>query len=284
MKVSEALRSASDRLAETSDTARLDAELLMAHALGVTRSDMLLRHLDDHAPDGVAELVARRASHEPLAYIVGYQEFYGRGFKVTPGVLIPRSDSETLIETALAIAPNARRVLDLGTGSGALLVTLLLELPQAQGIGIDASAAAREVAEANAQAHGLIGAAARFYERDWTRPGWTRDLGRFDLVVCNPPYVEDGAALEPSVRDYEPAAALFAGEDGLDDYALLLPHLRSLLEEGGTALFEIGHRQGGAVSGLAREHGFSAEIRCDLADRPRCVIVAGEKREGGQNR
>ena len=273
VQVGEAIRAAANSLASTSDTARLDAELLMAHALGQTRSHMLVHAMRDPVPDKYAALVARRAQREPVAYIMGETEFFGRRFAVEPGVLIPRGDSETLVVAALELAPRAERVLDLGTGSGALLVTLLLECEKAHGIGIDASPIARRVAEANAQALGLIGAQARFLERDWTRPGWREALGRFDLVVCNPPYVEEGAALEPDVRDYEPGSALFAGPDGLDDYAILFPKLRDLLAEGGVALFEIGSAQGDQVTKLAEESGFLAEIRTDLAQRPRVVVL-----------
>lgn len=270
--VSQALRAATDRLAATSDTARLDAELLMAHALNVSRSDMLIRHQNDEVPEGFEALVARREQHEPVAHITCFQEFYGRPFAVTQDTLIPRGDSEVLIETALELAPKAERVLDLGTGTGALLVTALLELKGASGIGTDASGRALDLAERNAQAHGLIGARARFALRDWTRPGWSHDLGRFDLVLCNPPYVETGAKLDPDVRDFEPAGALFAGEDGLDDYRVLFPQLAGLLTQTGVAIFEIGHRQAQMVSKIAQTHGFTTEIREDLAKRPRAVV------------
>ena len=272
MTVAEAIRAAAERLLKTSDTARLDAELLMAHALGVSRSDMLLRHQTDAAPAAFEPLVDRRTAHEPIAHITGEQEFYGRPFAVTRDTLIPRGDSEVLIETALECAPNAERVLDLGTGSGALLVTALLELEGATGIGTDASGRALDVAQRNAQDLGLIGAQARFLLRDWTRTGWADDLGTFDLVLCNPPYVETSAALDAQVRDYEPESALFAGAEGLDDYRVIFPQLRKLLNREGIAIFEIGHEQGAKVSEIAQMHGFTTEIRADLAKRPRLVI------------
>src|SRR6188768_2363973 len=127
MTVAEALREAAARLASTSDTARLDTELLMAHALGVSRSDMLLRHMGDPAPEGFAGLVERRAQHEPVAYILGRKEFFGREFRVAPGVLIPRMDSETTVAAALEACPAPASVLDCGVGSGALLLTVLAE-------------------------------------------------------------------------------------------------------------------------------------------------------------
>lgn len=271
VNIAEALRTATARLAATSDTARLDAELLMVHTLGVTRSELLLRHMRDPVPAVFPVLVERRAQHEPVAYITGHQEFFGRSFEVTPDTLIPRGDSETLIEAALVCRPDARRVLDLGTGTGALLLTFLAE-SEAAGIGIDASAPACEIAAHNAAALGLQ-ERTRFLHRDWTQPGWTEELGTFDLVLCNPPYVEEGAALDPSVRDYEPAGALFSGPDGLDDYRVLIPQLPALLNPGGVAVFEIGHRQADAVTALAQAHGFSVELRRDLGGRPRALVL-----------
>ena len=276
MTVTQAIRAATERLAATSDTARLDAELLMAHALGITRSDLLLNRMQDVLGGRTGhydELVARRASCEPIAYITGTQEFHGRPFTVSPDVLIPRSDSETLIEAALAEAGGAQRVLDLGTGSGALLVTTLVELARASGVGIDASPAALRVAQANAQAHGLVGAQARFLERNWRKEGWADDLGTFDLILCNPPYVEDDAPLDPDVRDYEPASALFAGKDGLDDYRVLIPQVRKLMNRDAVAIFEIGHTQADAITEIAQFCGFSVRLRKDLANRPRCVVL-----------
>ncbi|MHA7820342.1 MAG: peptide chain release factor N(5)-glutamine methyltransferase [Erythrobacter sp.] len=273
MTVAEAIRAATAKLAATSDTARLDAEVLMAHALEVSRSDMLLRYMSDVVPKGFEALVVRRATHEPVAHITGIQEFYGRDFAVSRDVLIPRGDSETLIDTALEIAPKAARVLDLGTGSGALLITALVELGGASGIGLDASEAALEIARRNAHALGLIGAQARFRRRDWCEEGWSADLGTFDLILCNPPYVEEEARLDPDVRNFEPASALFAGREGLDDYRVLVPQLRKLLDVGGVAILEIGHTQADAVAGIARNCGFSVEIRADLANRPRCAIL-----------
>ncbi|MFM5916226.1 MAG: peptide chain release factor N(5)-glutamine methyltransferase [Novosphingobium sp.] len=268
--VAEAIRAATERIGPGSDTARLDAELLMAEALDCTRSELFLRRMRDPAPASYAALVERRAAHEPVAYIRGYQEFFGLGFQVTPDVLIPRGDSEVLVEAALAAKPEARRVLDLGTGSGALLLALLSELPEAQGMGIDRSVAALTVATANARALGLA-ERTRLERRDWTNAGWRDDLGRFDAILCNPPYVEDDADLAPSVRSFEPPGALFAGADGLEDHRLLMPELPALLAPGGIALVEIGHRQAEAVSALAAEAGMEALLHRDLGNRPRAL-------------
>ncbi|GGD63129.1 peptide chain release factor N(5)-glutamine methyltransferase [Erythrobacter arachoides] len=272
LPVAEGIREAAARLAATSDTARLDAELLMAHALGVSRSDLLLRCMADPAPADFAALVERRAGHEPVAHILGTQDFYGRPFRVTPDVLIPRGDSECVVEAALAAAPLARRVLDLGTGSGALLLTLLAELPQAAGIGIDASAPALAVAEENAAALGLAGRA-EMRPGDWTLPGWADGFGVFGLVIANPPYVEDCAELSPDVRDHEPASALFAGPEGLDDYRVLVPQLAALLAPGGVAVLEIGHLQARVVGRIADDAGFAVTIHRDLAGRDRALVL-----------
>jgi release factor glutamine methyltransferase len=274
LMVSEAIRQAATRLAATSDTARLDAEVLMAHALGASRSDLLLRHMRDPAPPSFAPLVERRSRHEPVAYITSEQEFFGLRFCVSPEVLIPRGDSEVLVERAIMAKPGARRVLDCGTGSGALLLATLAHLPEAQGVGIDRSDGALAIARANANALGLE-RRARLMLADWTRAGWSEPLGMpFDLVLANPPYVEAGADLAPSVRVFEPAGALFAGADGLDDYRLLMPALDRLLAPGGIALFEIGSTQGPAVIALAQEQGYAAQVHADLGGRARAVELS----------
>lgn len=270
MTVAEAIRATAQSLEATSDTARLDAEVLLAHALGVTRSELLLRHMGDAVPEGFAGLVERRAKHEPVAHIIGTQEFYGYSFTVTPDVLIPRADSETIVAVALEVAPA--RVLDCGTGSGALLLTVLAERPDAQGVGIDASPAALAIASANAVALGLADRA-QMLERDWTKPGWRDDLGTFDLILANPPYVEDAADLAPSVRAFEPASALFAGPEGLDDYRVLIPQFSALLSPNGIAIVEIGATQAGAVREIAEGSGFSTVLREDLGGRPRALIL-----------
>jgi len=269
--VAQALRDAAARLAAGSDTARLDAEVLMAHALGVSRSDVLLRHMGDAAPAGFAALVERRLGHEPVAYITGQLEFFGLPFQVSAAVLIPRGDSEVLVEQALAQAPAHARVLDCGTGSGALLLAVLANLADASGVGIDRSPQALAVAQANAEALGLA-ARTRMVAADWDVPGWADVLGGpFDLVLANPPYVEDAADLAPSVREHEPAGALFAGAEGLDAYRSLIPQLPRLLAPDGRALVEIGHAQAPAVTEIANRAGLTASLHHDLGGRPRVL-------------
>ncbi|GLK44145.1 peptide chain release factor N(5)-glutamine methyltransferase [Novosphingobium resinovorum] len=272
--VVEAIRDAASRLSETSDTARLDAEVLMAHALGVTRSQLLLGRMRDPAPEGFAALVERRAAHEPVAYITGTAEFYGLELAVTPATLIPRGDTETLIEAAreaLAARPPAR-ILDLGTGTGALLLAALSLWPEAQGVAIDRSAETLAVAQTNADRHAP---AARLLVADWTKPGWSADLGRFDLILTNPPYVEDAAELDTSVRAFEPAGALFSGPEGLDDYRVLVPQLPGLMAPGGVAMVEIGWRQADAVVAIGAAAGLSSRVHRDLGGRDRVVAFSG---------
>lgn len=272
MTIAEALRKAAARLAGTSDTARLDAELLMAHALGISRSELLLRHMGDTPPEDFARLVERRSESEPVAYITGHQEFYGLDLLVTAEVLIPRSDSESTLEAALAAAPDAQRILDCGTGSGALLLAVLSERPAATGIGMDRSLGAMAVAAANAARLGLEERAS-IHHGDWTVAGWADDLGRFDLIIANPPYVESDAPLARNVMGFEPHDALFSGPDGLADYRSLIPQLRDLLTDDGVAVLEIGAGQADAVAQIAASHGFTSRLARDLADRPRALIL-----------
>jgi release factor glutamine methyltransferase len=265
------LRDAAAKLAPISDTPRLDAELIAAHAAGLERGEMLLRLSDLAVPTGADALLARRLAHEPVAHITGARDFWTLSLKVTPDVLIPRPDSETLIEAALrhfAGQAGPRRILDLGTGSGALLLAALSEWPQATGLGIDISAGALAVARENAGRCGLADRA------EFVAGDWAQGLdGRFDLILCNPPYIEADAVLAPEVADHEPHGALFAGADGLDCYRRLAPEMARLLETGGIALFEIGHDQGRAVSGLFAAEGFAPVLHHDLGGRDRGVSI-----------
>ena len=271
--VAGALREATTRLG--TDWGRDEAEMLMAHALGVARSAMLLGHMRASPPEAFHAMLTRRLAGEPVAYICGETEFFGRRFRVTPDVLIPRGDSEATVMAGLEVCGRSARILDCGTGSGCLLLTLLAELPEARGVGIDRSASALRVAAENAEALGVAGRA-EFSLGDWSEAGWAAGLGRFDLVITNPPYVEDDADLEASVRDYEPPGALFAGPEGLDDYRVLIPQLPALLAADGKAVCEIGHRQAGAVAPIAAAAGFATHLRHDLAGRARALILYRE--------
>jgi release factor glutamine methyltransferase len=261
-----ALNAAAERLASVSPTARLDAELLMAHALGVSRQDLLLRHLDAPEPAAFAALIERRLTHEPVAYITGSRAFWTIELAVGPGVLVPRADSETLLEAALAHfgARSPVRILDLGTGPGTLLLAALDQWPDATGIGIDASQEALAYARRNGAA---FGGRAEFRLGNWA-DGVTE---RFDLILANPPYIGTGEALPAEVRDHEPGETLFAGADGLDDYRRIVPELPRLLAPGGIAVLEIGHTQAEAVSALVAQHGLSPAVTRDLQGLSRVV-------------
>lgn len=248
----------------------------MAHALRVSRSEMLLRHADFAVPHAFAGFLARRIAHEPVAYITGTQAFWDLDLTVTPDVLIPRADSETLIAAALDIFTERQaqlRILDLGTGSGALLLAALSAFPNATGLGIDASERALDIARHNSERLGFAQRAA-LHLASWREAGWNNGLGRFDLILCNPPYVEDDAPLDPMVADYEPHSALFAGPEGLNDYRILIPSVQALLATSGVAIFEIGHTQADAVGDLAAIAGLSTELRHDLAGKPRAMCFS----------
>ncbi len=269
MTARDAIAAAAERLTAVTDTPRLDAELLMAHARGVDRNALLLRHLSDPVPTAFAALIARRLAREPLAYITGTRDFWTISLHVSPAVLIPRPDSETLIEAAIVHfkggAPET--ILDLGTGSGALLLAALSEWPGATGVGVDVSDEALVMAQRNANAlH--FSERAKFLKGDWTE-GLT---GPFDLILCNPPYVETDARLTPEVMN-EPHQALFAGADGLDDYRRLAPQIASLLTPNGCAAVEIGATQASRAGALFADAGLSVAVLQDLGRRDRCLLL-----------
>ncbi|WP_375273177.1 peptide chain release factor N(5)-glutamine methyltransferase [Sphingomonas sp.] len=264
-----ALAAAAQRFA-FSATPRLDAELLLAHALGITRERLLLTLGDWSVPPAFDAMVERRANHEPVAYLTGTRAFWTVDLHVAPGVLVPRADSETLIEAAVAHFAGTlgpRRILDLGTGSGALLLAALDEWPSARGVGVDASPDALRIARANVDRLGLA-------DRASVVPGsWEGTGEAFDLVLCNPPYIAEDAALPREVEAWEPASALFAGADGLDDYRRIAPLLAAQIAPGGVASVEIGSDQGESATALFRDAGLRVAVRRDLAGHDRCLVV-----------
>lgn len=274
MTIAETLRDAARRLADAGiENPRLEARLLLAHALG-RRSEDLIRDLHDQieAAD-FPSLLARRAAHEPLALILGWREFWSLRFAVSPATLIPRPDSETVVEAALALFPDPQapvRVLDLGTGTGCLLLAFLHDRPAAFGVGLDKSEPAAVLARQNAIALALANRAA-FLAGDWAAP----IAGRFDLVLSNPPYIPDREidGLMPEVRLHEPMTALTGGPDGLDAYRALIRALPRLLSREGAAVLELGVDQFDAVAGLAEAAGFQASARRDLPGIARALIL-----------
>jgi release factor glutamine methyltransferase len=249
------------------DNVRLEARLLLSRAAGLS-VEQLIAHGNEAAPAAVAvtlrELTARRIQREPMAYILGEREFWGLPFKVSPDVLVPRPDSETLIEAALALMPDRHRpwhILDLGLGSGCLLLTLLHEFPAARGVGLEVSAPALAVAEANAAALKVQGRA-RLILGDWREPGWVDRLGGpFDLLVANPPYIEaaDIEGLMPEVSRFEPRLALDGGFDGLAAYRIVAAAAPRLLSPGGRVLLEAGLGQAAEIYGIFQGTGLVAE-------------------------
>lgn len=262
------------------DNARFEARLLLSHATGMTVEQLIARG-PDPAPamveTALRELTARRVRREPMAYILGEREFWGLPFKVSAAVLVPRPDSETLIEAVLGLFPDRGRPLriaDLGLGSGCLLLTLLREYPQASGVGIDASPEALEMARLNAGALG-VASRARLEAGDWREAGWAGRLGGpFDLLVSNPPYIESATVdgLMPEVARYEPRLALDGGDDGLAAYRIIAREAPRLVVPGGWAVVEGGEGQAAEIAALFAAVGFTPGLpRQDLGGVDRVV-------------
>lgn len=271
MTTGEALRHGAATLAAAGvDNPRLEARLLLGHATGLSRTALLCDPSQAIDPAPYHAILDRRAAREPLALILGHQEFWSLEFEVSAATLIPRADSEAVIEAALEARPDRSRVgtiLDLGTGTGCLLLAALAEYPVAWGLGIDRSADAAALATRNAERVGLAGRAA-FLCGDWGEAV----SARFDLVLGNPPYIstDDIAGLMPEVALHEPALALDGGADGLDAYRRILPMLPGLLTSDGVAVLELGAGQADRVASLA---GGPVTFRADLTGVRRAIVV-----------
>ncbi|MGI8853293.1 MAG: peptide chain release factor N(5)-glutamine methyltransferase [Methyloceanibacter sp.] len=274
------------------DTPELDARLLLRHATGLTQEDLLARPQFTLAPEVAARFdaaIARRLEREPVSRIVGMREFYGRVFLINRHTLDPRPDTETLIDATLeAIERNgwreeALRLLDLGTGTGCILLTLLAELPKAHGIGTDVSEVALLLASENARRLGLESRAS-FAAADWL----DGIEGEFDLILANPPYVASGeiAGLAREVKDYDPLLALDGGADGLDAYRRIVAKATGMLRPGGHLMVEIGASQADAILGLFPAAGLGVDahaVRHDLSGRPRVILLAAAGSATEQN-
>ncbi len=252
---------------------RLDARLLLAHALRTTPATLLRDLAAPIDPTALAPLLARREAREPLALILGRREFWSLEFAVSPATLIPRPESETLIDAALAAfadPPPPQRILDLGTGTGCLLLAALSEFPAAFGIGIDQSPAAAALAAHNAASLTMADRAAILCG-DWA----SALAGRFDLILCNPPYIPtaDLVRLMPEVARFEPQSALDGGSDGFSAYRELLPNLLDLMGPDSVAVMELGAGQAESVIEMAQAAGFAAVVRLDLSGIPRALVI-----------
>jgi release factor glutamine methyltransferase len=272
MRLDEWLRQATTRLDIAGiESARLEAQVLAAHILRVDRT-WLLAHPDHDFPDMAGEgLLQRRENSEPLAYITGYRDFYGRTFGVDPSVLIPRHETEELVEAVLEFhkpGDGSGRILDIGTGSGILAITLKLERPTCEVTGVDISPEALATASANAR---FLNTDVRFILSD----GFSALLGEsFDVIVSNPPYIGDDEELASEVRDYEPSGALFSGPTGLEFYTRFANEAPNHLEDGGTIFLEVGHTQAAEVRALFESVGWKHETtRRDLSGIERVVVL-----------
>lgn len=276
MTRAEALRAATRRLkAAGIEEAADDARRLLEAASGLSQAGVIAGLNDPLAPSEAERfeaLIARRVSREPLSHILGGVGFWTLDLAVSADVLTPRADTETVVEAALSALPDKTaplRILDIGTGSGAIALAVLSELPNARAVATDLSEKALAVAQTNAARCALAD------RIDFVRTRWADGLEpAFDLVVSNPPYIASAVieTLEPEVRDFEPRLALDGGTDGLDPYPHLLAEARRLLSPSGVAVFEIGFDQGAAALALAKAAGGAAELRQDLAGRNRALV------------
>jgi len=259
------------------EDAALDAEVLARHALGWDRSTLLVRSSEPPPPGFDAQFdrfIERRAGREPVAYITGHREFWGLDFAVNPDVLIPRPETEVILEQVVARVDPAhpyRRIIDVGTGSGCLAVALATEFPRAHVVGIDRSAPALGVAVRNARTH-RVSDRVSFVRADLL----TAIGGAADLIVSNPPYVsaDDAATLQPEVAAFEPKEALFAGDDGLRVIRRLLQSASACLAPGGMLVIEFGFGQASAMASLAAESGWTVKaLAPDLQGIPRAAVL-----------
>jgi release factor glutamine methyltransferase len=269
--IDRALADAARQLEPSSDTARLDSELLMAEAFHIDRDRLILSPPDRQVPKRFWDMLERRKQGEPVAYITGRRAFWNIELHVGPGVLVPRPDSEVLIASAIEHfdgSDGPKRILDLGTGPGTLLLAALDVWPNATGLGVDVSRQALSYASANARRLGFEG------RLKLLQGNWAEGLvEKFDLILCNPPYIAEDADLGPGVREFEPDEALFAGREGLDAYCALAPQFPRMLADRGLAAIEIGAHQARAVTSLLARDGLHVRAAQDLAGRDRALLL-----------
>lgn len=280
MKIKQALQQATTQLTKVSESASLDASLLLSKAIGYSKVELFMKEegvLIESQMQAFNTLIERRMKHEPVAYILGEKEFWGLNFFVEKGVLIPRPDTETLVATLLALIPNVEfegRVADLGTGSGAILLSILSELPHFKGVGVDKNDTALKIAQKNADTLG-------FSERvQFIKSNWLDDVDEtFHVIVSNPPYIQTSTiqGLMEDVKAHEPLSALDGGKDGLECYRSLLESAYDKLEKGGLLLLEIGYDQKESVAQLLQNKFQQVECFKDLAGHDRVMAAIKAK-------
>lgn len=280
MLIKEALKGVTSQLTKVSESASLDASLILSKVTGYSKLELFMKDDETLTAEKMREvevLVHRRLEHEPMAYILGEKEFWGLNFFVEQGVLIPRPDTETLVATLLALIPNTDfegRIADLGTGSGAILLSALSELPNFKGVGVDKNDTALKIAQKNAKNLKLDD------RSTFVNSSWLDSVHEtFHVIVSNPPYIETSTiqTLMSDVKDYEPMSALDGGVDGLDAYRSLLESAYDKLEKGGLLLLEIGYNQKETVAQLLQNK--FTEVKCfkDLAGHDRVIAAIKAK-------
>lgn len=280
MLIKEALKDVTGKLAKVSESASLDASLILSKVTGYSKLELFMKDEEVLMADKISEIEAltqRRLKSEPMAYIMGEKEFWGLNFIVKPGVLIPRPDTETLVATLLALIPNTDfegRIADLGTGTGAILLSALSEFPNFKGVGVDKNDTALEIAQKNAKNLKLDD------RSEFVNSSWLDAVEEtFHVIVSNPPYIETSTiqTLMDDVKGFEPMSALDGGKDGLDAYRSLLESAYDKLEKGGLLLLEIGYNQKETVAQLLQNK--FAEVKCfkDLAGHDRVIAAIKAK-------
>ena len=252
---------------------RGEAAMLITHFCGINKAELLQRHGEDFDSSELAEAVIRRCSHYPLQYILGYWSFWNETYRVTEDTLIPRPDTERLVELAVKLMPERARFIDLCTGSGCVAVSTLASRPDTHAVAVDLFEKTLEIAGENAENNG-VGDRIGLIARDVMKPEFMEELGEFDCILSNPPYIvtEEISHLDEELS-YEPAAALNGGVDGLDFYRVIIGEYGKYLRRGGMMILEIGWDQGRAVSSIAGTNNFRCEIYKDYGGNDRVAVL-----------
>ena len=252
---------------------RGEASMLICHFCGITKADLLLRHDEDFNTPELMEAVSKRCQHYPLQYILGYWDFCHETYRVNENTLIPRQDTERLVELAIRLIPDNARIIDLCTGSGCVAISTLAARRDCRAVAVDLFPATLDVARENAESNG-VGDRMGFLTADVLDPSFMSELGSFDCIISNPPYIEtERIPLLDEELSYEPEAALDGGDDGLDFYRVIITAYGAFLNKNGIMLFEIGCDQAKAVTAIAASVGMSCEIFTDYGGNDRVAFL-----------